>query len=429
MAQEPPWDPNDASGAPVGPEPEPTGSGGGGGTGPGGWGPEPATEPFAVAALVWAVVSIVIPLIGTIIAFVLAGRAADSIRRSQGTRKGEDLIIAARVVAGVVIALWVLGLVLFFALRSGDTNTKNNVAIPTQPSVSTTVPPATSTSRPPVTTAPVTTIPAVTTKPVAPSTAIIPPPTAPPTIAPTAPPTLAPTVAPTAPPTIAPTAPPAVAPTAPPTTAPPATTSPEQKQEAILVARMLASPTARMLASPTLGPSNRGVPDSRQYVVTYTPGQPLVVTWAINNGAPPLPAGSATCVPPTTTTSPSGTTTTSGATTTTTTSTTSTTTTSTTTTKVPAATTTTLPPKISTKDQAHVDAEEILKIVRQRRNSLNITSIQLIGTYPMGGTTDIAVVHVTYPRAILNAPITFPSAQAFKVPPAESLQCINPAFQ
>src|SRR4051812_17458061 len=128
MAQEPPWNPDDTGAVPVGPEPEPTG-GGGGGTGPGGWGSEPRTEPFAVAALVWAVVSIVIPLVGTIIALVLAGRAADSIRRSQGPRKGEPLVLAARVVAGVVIALWAIGLVTFFALRNGDDSDTNNVAV------------------------------------------------------------------------------------------------------------------------------------------------------------------------------------------------------------------------------------------------------------------------------------------------------------
>src|SRR3954453_14299097 len=126
MAQVPPWDPDDTGGVPVGPEPEPTGAGGGGaggaggsgggGAGPGGWGEEPRTEPFAIAAMVWAVVSIVIPLIGTVIAFVLAQKAADSIRTAPGTRKGQGLVTAARIVAGVVIGLWVLGVILFVAL-------------------------------------------------------------------------------------------------------------------------------------------------------------------------------------------------------------------------------------------------------------------------------------------------------------------------
>ena len=74
-ASEPPgrsnvWNPDDTSGVPVGPEPEPTGAGGAGG--PAGGGVAPRIEPFAIAALVWAVVSIVMPFIGTIVAFVLA---------------------------------------------------------------------------------------------------------------------------------------------------------------------------------------------------------------------------------------------------------------------------------------------------------------------------------------------------------------------
>jgi hypothetical protein len=392
MAQEPPWNPDDTGAVPVGPEPEPTGAGGGG-TGPGGWGEEPRTEPFAVAAMVWAVVSIVIPLVGTVIAFVLASKASDSIRESQGTRKGEGLVTAARVVAAVVLAAWILGLILFFALR--DNSKDSNVVTPTQPSVTSTTPLATTTSKAPVTTAPVTTLaPATTTSPPA-TTAIIPPPlttTSPP------PTTSAPATTTSPPPT---------------TTSPPPTTSPAQKQAAIL--------EEKMLANSNLGPSNRGVPDAQQYVVTYTPGQPLVVTWAINNGAPPLPTGPATCAPPvTTTTLPPGSTTTS---------TTSTTTTTTTTTTTPGATTTTVKPSESTQDIARSNAKAILQVVKSRRNFINITEIQLVGTYPMDGKTDTPVVEVTYPKSILSGPINFPPAHAFDEPPAETLTCINPAFE
>ena len=134
-SSEPPWDPNDTGSVPVGPEPEPTGAGG---AGAGGWGEAPRTEPFAIAALVWAFVSIIVPLVGTIVAFVLAARAADSIRRSQGTRGGTGMVTAARVIAGVVLALWVVGLITFFAVRSGDSDNNNNVAVPTQPSTTST---------------------------------------------------------------------------------------------------------------------------------------------------------------------------------------------------------------------------------------------------------------------------------------------------
>ncbi len=94
-APEPPedpnaWDPDATRAVPVGPEPEPTGAGGAGGAG--GWGRAPRVEPFAVAALVWAIVSIVVPLIGTIVAFVLAARAADLIRRSHGEKSGSQYV-------------------------------------------------------------------------------------------------------------------------------------------------------------------------------------------------------------------------------------------------------------------------------------------------------------------------------------------------
>src|SRR5262245_45696591 len=112
MAQQPPWEPDDTGAVPVGFEPEPTGTGAGsgggaGGTAPGGWGEEPPNEPLAIAALVWTIVGLVVVVLGTILAlalddslwivvgivvavigafvgFVLASRAADTIRRAQG---------------------------------------------------------------------------------------------------------------------------------------------------------------------------------------------------------------------------------------------------------------------------------------------------------------------------------------------------------
>src|SRR5439155_4308065 len=149
-SSEPPWPPDDwpggegsgggfpddTRGVPVGPEPEPTGAAGYGG-GPGGWGEPPTTEPFAVAALVWAIVSLAIPVIGTVIALVLAGRAADSIGRSQGTRSGGQLVRASRMIAGGALAAWAIGLIVFFAVRGGPDH--GTVAFPTHPSpVSTT---------------------------------------------------------------------------------------------------------------------------------------------------------------------------------------------------------------------------------------------------------------------------------------------------
>ncbi len=89
---------------PVRPKPEPTGAGG--------FrrrrrlGAEAHVEPFAIAALVWAVVSIVIPVIGTIVAFVLAnagGKPASAVK--VGSARGTPYVAAARIVAGAVLAL------------------------------------------------------------------------------------------------------------------------------------------------------------------------------------------------------------------------------------------------------------------------------------------------------------------------------------
>src|SRR5436305_9510353 len=153
-APEPPedpnaWNPDDTSAVPVGPEPEPTGAGGAGGAG--GWGRAPRVEPFAIAALVWAIVSIVLPVVGTIIAFVLAARAADLIRRSQGERTGTQYVTAARIVAGAVLALWIIGGIAFLALRDGDSS-NDHVAVPTQPPNTTIAPITTSSTLPPSTT-------------------------------------------------------------------------------------------------------------------------------------------------------------------------------------------------------------------------------------------------------------------------------------
>ncbi len=418
------WDPDGTGSVPLGPEPEPTGVGG---AGSGGWGEPPRTEPFAVAALVWALVSIVLPIVGTIVAFVLAARAADAIRRSRGTRTGTNLVNAARAIAGVVIVLWAVGLLLFFVLRGGDSD-DTDVAQPDQPTTlpTTTLPPSTTnTTGPPETTA--TLAPVTTTQPIAPTTSIIPPPPTQPTSPPT---TVAPTQ-PTSPPTTEPTAPPTTEPPPtttepPPTTTepPPTTTSPEQREEARIQDKLL-----RTSGNPNqrIGPSDRDVPDAERIVVTYVKGEVLQVRWAINDGEPPLPEGEPTCTSPpttsTTTTLPDGETT-------------STTTTTTTQTTQPdddetPSTTTTQPgQELTTAQLARREARIILNVLRteiqQRR--IDIEGVQLVGTYPIQGPDegDVDVVQVFY----TNADVTknWPDQQAFDAPPADQVQCLNPAF-
>src|SRR5690349_20283114 len=276
----PEWGPDDTGAVPVGPEPEPTGASGSG-EGPGGWGGKPRVEPFAVAAMVWAVVSIVLPILGTIVALVLSARAADSIRRSQGTRSGTQLVTAARITAGAVIALWAIGLVAFVALGGNDDN-GNKVAVPTQPpSTVTSLGTSTTTTTRPTSTTVSTTRPAATTSTaLAPTVVTVapPPPSAPPTSPTTAPPTV-PTIAPTSP--TSPTSP-TTAPIEPTTTTVPATPttvlSPVEREE-----RRIKN---RLLAPQRLGPSNRGVPNSERVVVQYVPSGSVTVTWAIDNGDP-----------------------------------------------------------------------------------------------------------------------------------------------
>jgi hypothetical protein len=380
------WNPDDTGAVPVGPEPEPTGAGGAGGAG--GWG-QARVEPFAVAALVWAIVSIVIPVIGTIIAFVLAARAADLIRRSRGERTGMQYVTAARIVAGAVLALWIIGGIAFLALR--DDGSSSHVAVPTQPTATTIAPVTTSTSVAPSTTT--TTKPPVTTSTAPPPTITVIPP--PPTTA--TPPT---TIGPTNPPTSL------VTTTLPPTTTkpPPTSTTPEQAAAKV---------QAKLLTK--IGDSNRGVPNEERVVVSYTPGQDLLVTWAINNGSVgEHPTGTPTCSTPPTD-PPSSTTSTS-----------STSTTSTTTPGSP----TSLPAGRTTQEQARYEAKQMLQTIKGQITTLHldVPAVQLVGTYPIEGTGDDDVVQALYSKATVMG--NLPSyLKMFDVPPAEVVQCLNPAFE
>ncbi len=429
----PPSDGPDTGAVPVGPEPEPTGAAGRG-DGPGGWGEEPKVEPFAVAALVWAIVSIVLPIVGTIVAFVLAARAADSIRRSDGARSGGQLVTAARVVAGVVIAAWAIGLVAFVALDNDD---GNDVTVPTQPTVSTTLPITTlppTTARIPSTT--VSTLPRTTTTVVPPTViTVAPPPTTPPTQPPTTPPTQPPTTPPTQPPTTPPTQPPTTPPTQPPTQPTNTTTAPTEPTQPTTAPT---TPTSTVPESTTtttnpaheeevrihnallrpnrLGPSNRGVPNDQRAVVTYTPGEQVVITWAVNNGAPPLPTGEPTCGPVSTTTTsslPPG---------------------ETTSTTAGAPTSTTSPPAPdSTKQVARAEAIDILRVIKTEilQHRLDVKGVQLVGTYPIQGpgSPPVDVVQVFYYAQELEQERIPTKPMVFQSPPAGQVQCLNPAFE
>ncbi len=64
-----------------------------------------------------------------------------------------------------------------------------------------------------------------------------------------------------------------------------------------------------------------------------------------------------------------------------------------------------------------------------RSGKLNVTGVQLIGTYPIQGptTADVDVVQVFYSKDAIVARL--PAVQrVFEAPPATAVQCLNPAF-
>jgi hypothetical protein len=166
------------------------------------------------------------------------------------------------------------------------------------------------------------------------------------------------------------------------------------------------------------------VPDDERFIVNYTPGQDLLVTWAINNGSTgDHPTGTPTCTSPPTT-APTTTSTTSSSTTT------STTSTTTTTTTLPGATTTTLASGRTTQEQARYEAKQMLASIRSQISTLklDIPGVQLIGTYPIEGGSDDDVVQVLYTKATVQGSLP-EYKKMFDVPPAEVVQCLNPAFE
>ncbi|HLM18336.1 MAG TPA: hypothetical protein VK549_10985, partial [Acidimicrobiia bacterium] len=92
-------------------------------------------------------------------------------------------------------------------------------------------------------------------------------------------------------------------------------------------------------------------------------------------------------------------------------------------------TTTTLAKQRTTQQEARQEAKEILQSIKPQITTLklDITGVQLVGTYPIEGAGDDDVVQVLYAKATVQG--TLPSyLKMFDVPPAETVQCLNPAF-
>jgi hypothetical protein len=88
----------------------------------------------------------------------------------------------------------------------------------------------------------------------------------------------------------------------------------------------------------------------------------------------------------------------------------------------------------TTQEQARYEARRMLNSIRPQLASLHldVPGVQLVGTYPIDADGDTDVVQVLYAKATVQSlPTSLPAAEyrrAFDVPPAEIVQCLNPAF-
>jgi uncharacterized protein (DUF697 family) len=78
--------------------------------------PKLPTEPFATAAVLTAIASALLPVLGTLVALSLAAKASREIHLAQGARGGSDLVARARTISCVVFAVWVAGLIVVLAV-------------------------------------------------------------------------------------------------------------------------------------------------------------------------------------------------------------------------------------------------------------------------------------------------------------------------
>ena len=83
----------------------------------------------------------------------------------------------------------------------------------------------------------------------------------------------------------------------------------------------------------------------------------------------------------------------------------------------------------TTPEQARFEAKQILASIKPQLTSLklDVPGVQLVGTYPIEGDAESTVVQVLYSKATVQAGIG-DYKKAFDVPPAEAVQCLNPAF-
>jgi hypothetical protein len=88
-----------------------------------------------------------------------------------------------------------------------------------------------------------------------------------------------------------------------------------------------------------------------------------------------------------------------------------------------------VPSSRNTSQESRYEARQILLTVKSQLNALklDITGLQLVGTYPIDADGESDVVQVLYSKATVKSGFA-DYTKAFDVPPAEVVQCLNPAF-
>jgi hypothetical protein len=81
---------------------------------------------------------------------------------------------------------------------------------------------------------------------------------------------------------------------------------------------------------------------------------------------------------------------------------------------------------------ARAEAIDILRVIKIEilQDRLDVTGVQLVGTYPIEGpdAAPVDVVQVFYYADELEQARIPPAGKVFQAPPAGQVQCLNPAF-
>lgn len=92
----------------------------------------PQTSNNAVVALILAIISFVVcPVVCAIVALVFASKASKEIKASNGWLTGDGLVLSAKILAWVNIALTILGVIIFLIIVIVAANSPDFAPTPT----------------------------------------------------------------------------------------------------------------------------------------------------------------------------------------------------------------------------------------------------------------------------------------------------------